>query len=214
MKHVKILVSAILAGICIGLGGVAYLSVENKVVGAVLFTVGLFTICTFRLHLFTGKVAYIFQQDKAYARTIPIIWVGNLIGTWLVGFLMQGTRADNIVERAAALCQIKLDDNLLSLFILGIFCNMLIYIAVDNFNNNPHEIGKYLALFLCVVVFVLCGFEHCVADMFYFSIARMWSVDAVVCILVVTLGNVVGGVLFPLTRRWMSKEAKVSVKSK
>lgn len=58
----------------------------------------------------------------------------------------------------------------MSLFILGIFCNLLIFVAVDGFKENPHEIGKYLSLFFGVSVFIICGFEHCVADMFYFSL--------------------------------------------
>ena len=63
-----VLGSALLGGACIGLGGIAFLTLENKVLGALFFTVGLFTICTFHLNLFTGKVCYVFQRDRAYAR--------------------------------------------------------------------------------------------------------------------------------------------------
>ena len=69
----------------------------------------------------------------------------------------------------------QLMDDPLSLFILAIFCNILIYIAVENYNCNPQEVGRYLAMFLGVVVFIFCGFEHCVADMFYFSLADVWN---------------------------------------
>ena len=58
----KLFVSSVLGGACIGLGGVAYLSLENRLAGALFFTVGLFTICTFGFHLFTGKVCYVFQK--------------------------------------------------------------------------------------------------------------------------------------------------------
>lgn len=60
MKVIKTFVSAILAGMCVGFGGIVFLSVDNKIVGAALFTVGLFVICTFGLNLFTGKACYIF----------------------------------------------------------------------------------------------------------------------------------------------------------
>ena len=50
------------------------------------------------------------------------------------------------------------------------------------------------------MVFILCGFEHCVANMYYFSVAGMWSGKALVYLLVMTLGNSVGGILFPLVR--------------
>ncbi|MCM1441307.1 MAG: formate/nitrite transporter family protein, partial [Roseburia sp.] len=95
----------------------------------------------------------------------------------------------------------------LSLFILGVLCNILIFIAVDGFKNNPHELGKYLSLFFGVTVFILCGFEHCVADMFYFTAAGAWSADALVRLLVITLGNAVGGVLLPLCREWLKEKA-------
>ena len=55
MKSLKILVSAILAGFCIGLGGMLFLALDNKVVGASLFSTGLFVICTSGFHLFTGN---------------------------------------------------------------------------------------------------------------------------------------------------------------
>ena len=54
--------------------------------------------------------------------------------------------------------------------------------------------------------FVLCGFEHCVANMFYFSVSGAWSEEALVRLLVMTLGNSAGGVLFPLVRQWLKNE--------
>ncbi len=201
MKNIKIFLSAVLAGLCVGLGGLVFLSVENRVVGAALFTVGLFVICTFGFLLFTGKVCYVFENDRSYALSLPVIWLGNLIGTGLTAGIAGLSRIAGVAERAAALCQVKTEDNLLSLFCLGILCNILIYIAVEGFKNNPHELGKYLSLFFGVMVFILCGTEHCVADMFYFWMAGAWSGRAILCVLTITLGNAVGGVLFPVLRR-------------
>lgn len=205
MNFKKTFISAVLAGTSIAFGGVAFLSIDNKVLGALFFTVGLFTVCTFGLHLFTGKVCYVFEQDKKYAKSIPVIWLGNLAGTGIVAAMVRLSRIASISERAVTMCQGKTNDNLLSLFLLGILCNIFIYIGVEGFKNNPHEVGKYLALFFGVMVFILCGYEHCVADMFYFWVAGAWSVRAVLCLLIITLGNVVGGVAFPLIRNWLKK---------
>ena len=193
--------SAVLAGICIGIGGCAFLSLESKLIGALFFTVGLFTICTFRLDLFTGKVCYALSGGKAYAAYLPVIWLGNLAGTWLCAQMIKMTRIAPIAERAADMCQVKLNDRLVSIFILSVFCNILIYIAVEGFKTNSHETGKYLALFFGVAVFILCGFEHCVANMFYFSAANVWGGRALLYMLVMTLGNACGGVIIPLCRR-------------
>ena len=185
----------------IAIGGLAFLSVDSKVLGSALFTVGLFTVCTMGLNLFTGKVCYVFQNDRDYALALPVIWIGNLAGTGLIALFAGLTRnAPALAEKAAGMCQVKLDDNLVSLFFLGILCNILIYIGVEGYKNIPHEIGKYLALLFGVMVFILCGTEHCVADMFYLWIGGSWNARAVACILAITLGNAVGGVLFPLLR--------------
>ena len=76
MRVVKLFLSALLAGVCIGLGGTVFLSLDNKVLGALFFTVGLFTICTMGMHLFTGKVCYVFEKDAAYALDLIPIWWG------------------------------------------------------------------------------------------------------------------------------------------
>ena len=206
MKILKTFIYSVLAGISISIGGTAFLSIENRVVGALFFTVGLFIICSNGFNLFTGRVCYVFERDRAFALDLPIIWLGNLAGTWLSAQVLRLTRIASITERAAAICQTKLDDNLLSIFILAVLCNILIFIAVDGFIKIPHELGKYLALFFGVSVFILCGFEHCVANMYYFSIAGMWSWKTLLYVLIMTLGNACGGVFIPLLRHWLQRE--------
>ena len=202
MKRIKLLISSVLAGASIGFGGLAFLSVTDRVIGAALFTIGLFCVCSFGFHLFTGKVCYALQNDWSYALDLPLIWVGNVIGTGLTAGCASLTRAaPALAEKAMGLCQAKLDDSLISLFFLGILCNIFIYIAVEGYKNNPHELGKYLSLFLGVMVFILCGTEHCVADMFYFWMARAWSHRAILSVIVISLCNSVGGILFASLHR-------------
>ncbi len=202
-----VLLSSVLAGMCVGFGGLAYLPTENRVVGAALFTLGLFCICTFGFHLFTGKVCYALQNDLSYAVNLPVIWLGNLIGTGLTAGAASLTRAGpSLREKAALLCEVKTGDSLLSLFFLGVLCNIFIYIAVEEFKNNPHELGKYLALFLGVMVFILSGTEHCVADMFYFWMAGAWSGRALAAVLVISLGNAAGGILFATMHSMIKKQ--------
>lgn len=210
MGRGKVFLSALLAGVSIALGGTAYLSLESKIAGALFFTVGLFVICILKLHLFTGKVCYVFENPPAYAVDLLFIWLGNLAGTALAALALRLTRiGPALAEKAAGLCQTKLADSPWSIFILAVFCNIMIYIAVEGFNRAPHDLGRYLALFLGVAVFILCGFEHCVANMYYFSVAGAWSLKALGYLLLMTLGNAVGGVFFPLVRGCLKEEAKV-----
>ena len=207
MERFKTFVFAILAGAAIAIGGAAFLSVESKILGSVLFTVGLFTVCSFGLNLYTGKVCYVFENKIGYTIDVIIIWLGNLVGTWATAQLYLMTRiGEGMATKAMALCDVKLGDGLLSIFILAIFCNVMIFIGVDGFKRIPHEVGKYLALFFGVVVFIICGFEHCVANMFYFSVAGAWSAKAFGYLIIMTLGNAVGGVIFPLLRMWKEKK--------
>ncbi len=202
MKAAKTLIGGVLAGISIAIGGTVFLSLENKVLGALFFTVGLFAVCTFGFNLFTGKVCYVFDQDRRYALNLPLIWLGNLAGAFLTAAAERATRiGPALAEKAQAICTVKLNDGLLSILLLSVFCNMLIWLAVEGYKNNPHPAGKYLSLFFGVTVFILCGFEHCVANMYYFSVAGMWSWKTLGWILVMTLGNSAGGVLFPLLRK-------------
>lgn len=204
MKQMKdAFLLAVMAGIAIGIGGTVYLSVEPKALGAVLFSVGLYIICVQKLNLFTGKVGYLVGEKKEYLLFLAVVWLGNLVGTFLVGWLTRYTRIAGIAEKSAALCEVKNGDTLLSLFLLGIWCGLLMYAAVDSYKKcqNP------LILMFCVAVFILCGFEHCIADMYYYSAAGMWSADALLRILVITVGNGVGGVLLPLGGQTWKKTA-------
>lgn len=94
----------------------------------------------------------------------------------------------------------KQADSFLSLFVLGILCNIFVVFGVEQYRSNPHELGKYMGLIFAVMVFILAGFEHSIADIFYFAMAGVWSLDAVLRILVIVLGNAVGGVLVPTVR--------------
>ena len=80
MKDLKTFIRAVLAGLCIGLGGAVYLSLDNKIVGSALFTIALFTICTFGYNLYTGKVAHLFDNDRRYIIDVILIWLGNFVG--------------------------------------------------------------------------------------------------------------------------------------
>lgn len=198
-KYFGYLISAICAGFAIGIGGTVFLSVDNKVIGSLLFALGLFTIVVFGLHLFTGKVGYIPANKPVYVFEVLVTWLGNLIGTNLCAFLVRNTRISATVgKKAMGLCETKLNDNLLSIFILSVFCGLLMYIAVDRHKELDHSMGKMLAVFIPVSVFILCGFEHCVANMYYFGAAGMWSEKAFWYIVVMSVGNGVGGVCLPL----------------
>jgi len=203
MTHFRVLVNAILAGIFIGLAGAVYLAVPNKIVGSFLFGFGLFTIVCYGFKLYTGAIGYLVNQGRKtlpYAVTLAVIWAGNWLGTWLVGSALRCSRVGSGLSRkAASLCSVKVADDWISLLVLGFFCGMLMYLAVESFRrkNELPVPAPVLMVFLCVMVFILSGFEHCIADMFYFSAAGAWNADSLKTILIITAGNSLGGFLLP-----------------
>lgn len=203
MTHIRVLINAVLAGLFIGLAGAVYLSVPNKFAGSFLFGFGLFTIVCYGFKLYTGAIGYLVNQGRktgAYAVTLAIIWAGNWLGTWLVGTALRCSRVGSeLSQKAGVLCSVKVADNWISLLVLGFFCGMLMYLAVESFRRKD-EIpapGRIMMVFLCVMIFILSGFEHCIADMFYFSAAGAWNVDSLGKILIITAGNSLGGFLLP-----------------
>lgn len=194
MNIKKELINGILAGICIGLGGACFLSCESKVVGSLLFSLGLFTILLNGFNLYTGKICYLYDnKNKDYVVVLLLSILGNLIGTFIIAILCM-LCSPSMVEKAKELCSKKLELDYLTVFIKGFMCDIFVYLAVDTYKRHESILGA----FIFVPAFILCGFEHSVADMYYFFTAGIFSIDAFLFILLVLLGNTVGGLFLPL----------------
>lgn len=198
----KIFFNAIGGGIFIGIAGTVFLSVPNSVMGAFLFGFGLLTILCCQFKLYTGAIGYLAVKGKkfpAYLWELFLIWTGNLAGCFLVGSLIRVSRTfGKIQSRVTAISMEKLNDSPLSILILAFFCGILMYCGVELFKRkNLPEICRFALVFLCVSIFILSGFEHCIANMYYYTAAGVWSGKALCSILLMTLGNSLGGMLLP-----------------
>lgn len=198
LETVKEFLLSVLAGMSISFGCVAFLASNNKIVGSLFFVVGLFIILNFGFSLYTGKICYALDNKPNYILKLLLIWFGNVVGAILMALMVGATRLMSLHDAVLNVVSAKLEDNVLSLFVLGIFCNMLIFVAVYGYKNFENILAKMVALFFGVSVFVLCGFEHCIADAFYFAFAGSYSIKTLLYLLMITLGNTVGGLFFPL----------------
>lgn len=194
-KYLNFLVKGFYAGLMISIGGIAYLAISNKTVGSFIFSLGLLTVCMYNLNLYTGKIGYILVNKINYIWELLLSLIGNLLGTLVVGSIMRLTRYEGYVETAKNLVDIKLNDSLLSIFILAIFCGIIMYIAVNNYKKENNDIGKYIVIFMGVMAFILCGFEHCIANMFYFSISGILNLKMLLYLFVMIAGNSMGSIL-------------------
>ena len=198
----KCFLRAILAGIAIGLGGCIFMGMvtsEYKWVGAILFSIGLFTVFTFRLDLYTGKVGYAVENKPSYLVDLVVIILGNFVGALIIGQMIPMPEAAEVLIVDAKLGG---DIDWWRVVCKGVFCGMLMFIAADYYKTQK----KYLATFVCVPVFILAGFEHSIADMFYFCASGTFTLDAFLFILVVIVGNAVGGILIPLCKKYMYED--------
>lgn len=195
MTKLNLLLKAIGAGMLIAIGCIAKLVIENPVVGAFIFSLGLFFICCLNLNLYTGKIAYINNNNY---QDYPIIWIGNLIGA---GAVMLPYRYVNheIIHIAHLMFEAKVNRPLLSNVFLGIMCGILMYLAVDNYRNNKNDFARILGIIFGVMGFILCGFEHSIADVGYafLAVEDYWEILVyflLVCI--ITVSNSIGSVVF------------------
>ena len=203
----KIILKSIMGGICISIGGIVYLMSPNAIVGAFLFSIGLLTIIANSFMLYTGQVGYLgTKKDRnlGYLFLTIVTWAGNFIGCFTVAKIISFTRIyPMIYDKVNSIVEIKMNDAPISIFILSIFCGILMYVAVDG-NRECIKKGMYVTavtlIILPVVVFILSGFEHVVANMFYFSLANALSFDVFKLIMIMSAGNAIGAMLFPLVK--------------
>ncbi|MDD6265276.1 MAG: formate/nitrite transporter family protein [Clostridia bacterium] len=200
----KTVTDSVSAGILIAVGGSVFLACDNKYIGAVLFSVALLCICYLGYYLFTGKIGYLaHNHSKKNISALAIGLFVNLIITFLLGIIIRFA-LPALSENALAMCTVKLQQTFIVTFIRGIFCGILMYLAVQIFKEKKTPVG----ILFCIPVFILSGFEHSVADMFYFGMSGIFSVNILSFELAAVIGNSVGSLILPILSKVGDKHAK------
>lgn len=182
------------AGIAIAIACTVSLSVGGGMQGAFLFSIGLLAVCVMGYALFTGKVCYAEPTGESI-KSIAVILAGNLAATILTGLVMRAVKPE-LIGPAADLCAKKLQESW-RVIPLGLFCNILIFFAVDGFRHEDRKntVSAALMLVLCVMVFILAGFEHSIANSYYLALGGYLQKPAAWGYLAMNIaGNTVGGV--------------------
>ena len=231
----KLLTLGVLAGFLIGMGGAvtntAAHTIDNvslaRIICCLLFPFGLSMVMLLGAELFTGNcmISISVLEGKAtiggMLRNWLIVYLGNFIGAGLLAagcaFFGQlnysnGGLAVYTIKVAAAKSALPFENGL----VLGICCNLLVCLAVLCSLSAKDTPGKIMGAYLPVAFFVICGFEHCVANMYYIpaglfalkipqyaakateagidTSALTWSNFFLKNLLPVTIGNIIGGV--------------------
>lgn len=212
---------SILAGVYIGFGCIlmgivggyftAGGSYATKLLCGLVFSVGLCFVTMAGAELFTGNnfVMAIGGMTKtvswgAVVKLWVICWLGNLIGSLLTAgiFTLTGLASGDVGSFLATTAAAKMAGTPMNLFTKAILCNICVCIAIWCGTKLKSEGAKIAMNFCCVTTFVTCGFEHSIANMTFMSIGLMNPNGAAVSmggffynLLIVTLGNMVGGIL-------------------
>lgn len=231
MKPAKCFVSAMLAGAFIAFGAMYFCTflgdpsipfAAQRVVGGICFCLGLVLVLCCGAELFTGNILLV--QAKA-SRKIGwsdllknwiIVWFGNLAGALVavVVIYLSGLQAMNggaVGDAFVSVAAGKVSLEPITLFFKAIMCNVLVCLAVWIGFASKSIADKVIGILLPISAFVACGFEHCVANMFFLpmgfllnSIGGIGAAGAVTLggvaynICLATLGNIVGGLIVGL----------------
>lgn len=189
MGRIQTLIKGVYAGFMIGIGGMVYLSAESKTVGSLLFSFGLLTIVTQGFFLYTGRIGFV--KSVKELPDMGIIILGNYAGTYVAALL---ARLANVNISTVQLAEKKLAAAVPGVFFLSVLCGIMMYLAIDNYNKSKNIVF----IIAPVMIFILSGFEHSVANMFYFHLAGAYSLRAFAYLLVMAAGNGIGAKIFSL----------------
>ena len=212
-KYVTWIADGLLAGIMLCIGCAVNLSTDVQLAGAFLFGLGLFAIIKLSFGLFTGKAGYMAVMPASYMIEVVFTLIGNICGAALGGLLLNLTRfSDKFSAGAGEIIAAKFADTPVSTFFLALFCGVLMYTAVEGNKRamkGGDSTGALFAVLAPIMVFIISGFNHCIADFCYFFISGMPEpAAAAVYFPAVILGNAAGCMLIPFVKR-VTGELKV-----
>ena len=237
-KTSRLLIWALLAGAYIAFGAQASQMVSfnlladpdslgvGRLVSAAVFPVGLMMVVLCGAELFTGNCLMIIGvldrkiRISGMLRNWVLVYLGNFLGALLVVALMKstglwGTGSGLLGASVIKTAQAKVQLSFGQAFVRGILCNWLVCLAVWMSTGARETVSKIFAIWFCIGLFVISGFEHSIANMYFIpagiaaaadsGLAQLAGCDVSVLtvgnfliknLLPVTLGNILGGGLF------------------
>jgi nitrite transporter NirC len=198
MNENHIILRAVMAGLFIGIAGLIFLSVENKTLGALLFSFGLLMVVSKGYFLYTGKVGYALPYQKGYLSVLLKTLLGNIIGIGAVGLMFQLSGMTEVIASAEMIFVSKLSKTWYESFILAIFCGMLMYVGVNGYKKYDNPILKVLIVIFAVVIFILAKFEHSIANLLYLFLGNHFTLASLLYVMIWMIGNALGAILLNL----------------
>jgi len=228
-EKIAYFVASMMAGIFVGLCMITILVMAGmmdnfagvKILQGVSFAAALSLVVFAGAELFTGNV-FVMSAGVALKETkvkdaiflCLYCYIGNLAGSILIAALFLGTGylQGPVLEAAHVAMSAKTQPMFWELLVRGILCNMLVCAGVWCMYRLQSESGKLIMIFWCIYLFVICGFEHSIANMTLFSLEAMNGVSAedftamLINLAATTTGNIIGGMALSLGYFVISKK--------
>lgn len=213
-NFVKLCLSSAASGLLISISGLVYvcskwvndlikrnsLTTEIfNILGSILFSFGLFTICKFKLHLFTGRIGIVFEKNTLINENkcmrlmkLILMLVINIECSILCGIIANvSLQKTYYLKEIQMIVLAKINftnlNSYVATFMQSIFCGTCVHLAVKSYAYNP----AFCIFFISS--FVYNGFQHCIANAFYFaSYYKKFNVKMLINECIVILGNIIG----------------------
>ena len=214
------LLRSILAGVAISLGSGIYTLINTtfqnytnnsiywiecgKIISSILFSIGLFIVCRFKLLLYTGKVGDIFEYRPLILRFIRLglMMCANVVSAYCSGlaiYYLNDHYKNNkfinyyiITSQSIAENKISSSCNYLKMICQGLFCGSCVYMSVKSYKSFSGNFQGIILLIWFVFIFVYGGFQHCIANSFYFGQVNKLNKDTILNVVVCVLSNCFG----------------------
>jgi len=223
----RMFILAIFAGIFIALGAtgnlIAPLSIPwpslGKLASATMFPVGLIFVTFLGAELFTGNnmlIMTVIDRKASVGRMFlnwGVVYAGNFVGSMIVVLILTYGHVyslynNSFAEYVMSVAQAKVSITFAEGLLRGILCNVIVCATVLIAVSAKSAAGKILAIFPPIALFVVSGYEHCVANMYFIPAAIFtsmeygldagavnWGSMIVNNLIPVTIGNIIGGAL-------------------
>lgn len=188
----KTFLKAVGGGICIAIGATVNLLAGN-LTGKILFGFGLSAIIMCGYRLYTGVIGYANTVDKV----LKSLWifVGNSVGCFIVSALVPYSKIHIAAETYIA--ERLVANSLWQFFASAILCGALMFLSVD----SAKKLGSPWIAIFGVTCFLICGFDHSVANMAYVCFGGVWTQQALVWIATCILGNAIGAQMMRILQK-------------
>ena len=234
------ILKSLAAGLFIGIGGFIFLltkwgftelstrtnSSKNVIeignfISSAMFSIGLILVCVFKMLLYTGKIGLIFEENQSikFYISLLIMVIFNILSAGIFGYIINRifkkcSAFINLINTVAqSKNNLQTTNDYIKCFIQGLFCGACVHAGVRGYATIKNKYKGIFTIVWFVCMFVYSGFQHCIANSFYFACANQFKSKSFINVLICILGNSLGTLPVAFIMSTISTTSNTSNKS-